>query len=92
MTLACINCNEWLEKACTDCAGRPETPYEVYWREFLVRFYEVTTIMLLLVLTLITIKHSAFDTPPLFFLRDLISVGTLSKPVLLGDIHAILIP
>ena len=36
--LACINCNEWLEKACTDptcsfCARRPETPYEVYWRE-----------------------------------------------------------
>lgn len=36
--LACINCNEWLEKTCTDpacsyCAGRPDTPYEVYWRE-----------------------------------------------------------
>lgn len=36
--LACISCNEWLEEACTDpmcsfCAGRPETPYEVYWRE-----------------------------------------------------------
>lgn len=30
--------NKWLEKVCTDptcsfCAGRPETPYEVYWRE-----------------------------------------------------------
>ena len=36
--LACISCNEWLEEACTDpmcsfCVGRPETPYEVYWRE-----------------------------------------------------------
>lgn len=35
---ACISCNEWLEEACTDplcsfCACRPETPYEVYWRE-----------------------------------------------------------
>ena len=36
--LAFISCNVWLEEACTDpmcsfCAGRPETPYEVYWRE-----------------------------------------------------------
>lgn len=35
---ACINCNEWLENTCADvncpfCSGRPDTPYEVYWKE-----------------------------------------------------------
>lgn len=36
--MACIYCNEWLEKACDDprcsyCFTRPSTPYEVYWNE-----------------------------------------------------------
>ena len=36
--MACIYCNEWLEKACDDprcsyCFNRPSTPYEVYWNE-----------------------------------------------------------
>lgn len=35
--MACIHCNEWKEPKCNDpnctfCAGRPATPYELYWK------------------------------------------------------------